>query len=402
MPKRRLHGPVLALALVLGAAAASAEDSDSDWKGRLLLGDAEATLTFSVPAGPEAPATLAAIVSFSGSSEKPLSVEGWAVDGDAVSFRLVGLDRPYRFSGRLSGPTLEGTLEREAAAVPTTDLYLLGIEAQSDRWRIESVVPVTDRAGYDNQPHFLPDGQSVLYTSIRDDQADIYRFDLADRSLHRLTATAESEYSPTPLPDGSGFSTVRVEADGTQRLWAFDLSGTNPRLLLESVAPVGYHAWIDPRTLALFVLGEPATLQIADLQTGTATVRDTDIGRSLHPTLGGRGVAYIAKGSAEGWTINELNVEDDSPRALISTLPEREDFLRTPSGQLLMGSGSKLFLANLEENAWEPAADLADHGIGDVTRLAMSPDGLWLVVVGGRPDVGAYPASLLLELTRRP
>ena len=59
-----------------------------------------------------------------------------------------------------------------------------------------------------------------------------------------MTETVESEYSPTPLPAADGFSTVRVEQDGTQRLWAFDSSGGAPRLLLETIQPVGYHGWL--------------------------------------------------------------------------------------------------------------------------------------------------------------
>ena len=44
-------------------------------------------------------------------------------------------------------------------------------------------------------------------------------------------------------------------------------------VILPSVKPVGYHAWADDHTLALFVLGQPATLQLADTRTGTAVAR---------------------------------------------------------------------------------------------------------------------------------
>ena len=40
--------------------------------------------------------------------------------------------------------------------------------------------------------------------------------------------------------------------------------------MLADVKPVGYHAWADDHTLALFVLGQPATLQLADTRTGKA------------------------------------------------------------------------------------------------------------------------------------
>jgi hypothetical protein len=33
-------------------------------------------------------------------------------------------------------------------------------------------------------------------------------------------------------------------------------------------------------------------------------------------------------------------------------------------------------------SAWEPLADFAAHGITNITRLAVSPDGEWLAFVG--------------------
>ena len=72
---------------------------------------------------------------------------------------------------------------------------------------------VTGRSGYDNQPHFTPDGSGFWYTAIdtHDGQADIWRYDFETEFVARVTASApESEYSATPLPDGSGISVIRV------------------------------------------------------------------------------------------------------------------------------------------------------------------------------------------------
>ncbi len=96
-------------------------------------------------------------------------------------------------------------------APPATDIYLAELRVSHGRASVGAPVNVTGRPGYDNQPMFLPDGRAFLYTSIREDsQADIYRYDIARATSSRVTATRESEYSPTPLPDGTGFSVVRV------------------------------------------------------------------------------------------------------------------------------------------------------------------------------------------------
>src|SRR5512133_2953650 len=165
------------------------------------------------------------------------------------------------------------------AAPPDTEIYLASLSTASGRVTIGAPVDISNSPGYDNQPSVTPDGRSILFTSVRGDRkpdpansaatgSDIYRYDIAGQQLTRVTDTPESEYSPLVTPDGAHFSTIRVEADGTQRLWRFTLDGKNPDLVLVDVKPVGYHAWIDSGTLALFVLGSPATLQIADVKSG--------------------------------------------------------------------------------------------------------------------------------------
>ena len=102
----------------------------------------------------------------------------------------------------------------------------------------------------------MPDGKSILYTSFRNKQTDIYRYDIKHRRDYPGYEHAESEYSPTLMPDKKNISVVRVEADGkTQRLWKFPLAGGQPSLIIETLKPVGYHHWIDDHTVALFVLG---------------------------------------------------------------------------------------------------------------------------------------------------
>lgn len=271
------------------------------------------------------------------------------------------------------------------AAPPATDIYLAPLRVQDGRIVVGEPVNVTARPGYDNQPYFLPDGRAFLYTSIREDsQADIYRYDIDQKTSVRLTATRESEYSPTPMPDGRGFSVVRVEADSTQRLWAFDQDGTHPRLVLDSIKPVGYHAWADAHTLVLFVLGSPPTLQIADagFPNARGEVFAKNIGRSLQRIPGRASVSFVQRDSVAGAALEELDIRRRRVRELAKVPAGAEFFAWTPDGIVLTASGTTLYQWDSRRGgAWERVTDLAAAGLSNVTRLAVSPQGDRLAIV---------------------
>src|ERR1700682_5530865 len=98
------------------------------------------------------------------------------------------------------------------AAPPASDIFIIDVTDKGGQMKLSQPLKITNWVGYNNQPSFLPDG-NVLYASIRDKQADIYRYDVRSRTTTQVTNTPESEFSPTLTPDGKSISVVRVEAD---------------------------------------------------------------------------------------------------------------------------------------------------------------------------------------------
>ncbi|KPJ95897.1 MAG: hypothetical protein AMS18_02035 [Gemmatimonas sp. SG8_17] len=271
---------------------------------------------------------------------------------------------------------------------PGTDIHLVSIHLSGDQVTFDRALNITNRDGYDNQPSFLPDGNSLLYSSNRGSQTDIYRYFIATQITERVTNTApESEYSPAIMPGTNMFSVVRVEADSTQRLWQFDLNGANPRVVLTGIKPVGYHAWGDANTVALFILGDsatPATLQLADVRSGRAQIVAYNIGRSLHRVPGRAAISFTHR--VPEYLVKQLDLVSGAVSPLMQLLSGNEYYAWLPDGSALMGLDSKLFRrVPTSDSGWQQVADLSDVGISGITRLAVSPAGDRLAIVAARP-----------------
>ena len=301
----------------------------------------------------------------------------WANPATIVLFLTVGVVSTA--SGQTPTPS-------SSAAPPSSDIFVTEIVTRKGEPTLTEPMKITDYAGYNNQPFFLPDGHTILYTSIRGGQADIYRYDFNKGTTAQVTDTKESEYSPTLMPDGKNISVVRVEPDGTQRLWKFPLAGGPPSLILEKVKPVGYHHWIDDHTLALFVLGgsgKPNTLQIADTVTGKSDVVIENPGRVLRKVPNRHEFSFVHKISDQHWEIKAFDLRTRTIASLIETLPGAEDYAWLPSGKLLMGKDSKLYAVTpLTGDKWTQVADFSKAGIKRITRIAVSGNGNRIAFVG--------------------
>jgi WD40 repeat protein len=266
---------------------------------------------------------------------------------------------------------------------PATDIFVIDLgTGRGGKLKLGQPVKISTWAGYNNQPSFMPDGNSILYTSIRDKQADIYRYELRAATTTQVTNTPESEYSPTLMPDGKSISVVRVEADGAQRLWKFPLAGGPPALILEKIKPVGYHLWIDQDTLALFVLGKPNTLQLVDLKSGKAVWLADNPGRILRRVPHQNKFSFVQKVSDQEWLIKTFDLKTKIVATFVKTFPGAEDYAWTPDGVLLMANGSKLFARKESDWAWVELADFSSAGLKNITRIAVSPKGDRIALVG--------------------
>lgn len=262
-----------------------------------------------------------------------------------------------------------------ARQVPDSEILLGHLDWESGLPSISKLKNITRRAGYDNQPNFSHDGKQLFFTAIgADEQADVYRYLLAEQQTVPFAKTPESEYSPTMMPADSGISVVRVEADGTQRLWYLAAANAEARIILESVRNVGYHAWLNPNALALFIVDEPARLVIARTGDEETTEIATNIGRALARIPGENALAFIDKQEPETWRVARYDLVDGSLAELVDTPTGSEDFAWAANGGLFMGDGARLlYWDGHAGSGWVEVLDLASTFSGRITRIAISP-----------------------------
>ncbi|MCA9732942.1 PD40 domain-containing protein [candidate division KSB1 bacterium] len=274
------------------------------------------------------------------------------------------------------------TAQNFAQSPPGSDIYLVNLTPAATQ--IGAVQNISNHPGYDNQPAFLPDNSGLLYTAMRDSsQTDVFMFEMKNSKTTQLTRTTESEFSPTPLSiDPLILSTVRVEADGAQRLWSYNAAESEFSLLLPSIQPVGYHAWADSTKLALFVLGEPHELVTVDLVTKAPMKITSDIGRCLQKIPGETAVSFVQKTPEHAPRIKSVNLNTGTVTDIAPTLADGEDYVWFDETTLLMGLGAKIYRIKRQSNEnWVEFLDLEPYGITSIMRLALSPDKNYLAFV---------------------
>lgn len=275
-----------------------------------------------------------------------------------------------------------------AAGAPSTDIWLGSLEPdEQGRLVISGLSNATDRDGYDNQPAFDPAGDALYYTAAMDStQTDTFRYLVEGGATERVTHTPDaSEFSPTPIPGQEAFSAIH-ERNGLQYLWRYGADGSERGPIFATAEPVGYHAWADERTVAMFILGSPPTLQVGDALSGEIRVVAENPGRSIHRIPGTDDISFVRKVDDEEWWIERLDPGSGDSERIARTLPGREDHAWTPGGDILMGDGAVLF-AWSEDAGWREIADLGAVS-GDISRIAVSPDGSRIALVRNRVGEG--------------
>lgn len=276
----------------------------------------------------------------------------------------------------------------KATAQTSTDIYLVDINLQDYNLNYENLKNITDREGYDNQPHFSADGNHLLFSSIRSNkQSDIYKYDIITEEITQITNTEEaSEYSPTYYNNGKYISVVQQDWDKTQHLMSIEVKSNKKKIMLSRETQIGYHVWLSKKDVALFIVGEPHKLAKAKKRGKKATVIDEKIGAALQKVPGKKAVAYQFFEDSTQCQIKEFQIRRRAAKPVCECLEDAVSFIYLKDGNIVSGIGNKLYLFDKKRAAkgWTLIADFSDIEDFDFYRIAINQQETQMALVVNR------------------
>ena len=281
------------------------------------------------------------------------------------------------------------------AQIEPSNIYLFDLRQTSDTtydFLNPRYVTAFNPRGYNNQPAFL--NETELYLSVQypeSNQTDLYVLDMRTNTKYQVTETPEGEFSPQLMPTRYQFSAVRQEIAGRdtlQRLWEFPVDRlSDGKPIFKYLNNIGYYHWLNSTKVAVFLVGSPNKLAIADTRTDEVEDIAENAGRCFKKLRNGN-LAYVQKSDFDNWYIMErklttarvrgrsssFNTNQEIEQRIIETLPGSEDFEILPDGSYIMALGSKLFRFNPRrgDQDWREIGDLRYFGLRNITRMSLS------------------------------
>lgn len=254
-----------------------------------------------------------------------------------------------------------------------TDVYLFDLKITNGDPVLSNPKNISNNEGYDNQPSFLNDN-TVLFSANREDQTDILRFNILEGSTTSWISNTPtgSEYSPLKIPGKKAVSAIRLDLDGLQRLYEYDINTGKSKLILKDLK-VGYHVWYNDHILVTTVLVENRMdLVVANLKDNTNQTFQKNVGRSLWKIPNSDLISYISKEN-KVWEIKSLNPISRATKKITNTFKKSEDICWLNDSTIIAGTGKSIIKFDSKSGVgWEPVMYFEQEEINNISRIAIN------------------------------
>lgn len=264
-----------------------------------------------------------------------------------------------------------------------TDVFLFDLAPAYEGLEFLNMQNISNDPGYDNQPSFSSN-EIILFAGNNNGQTDISEYNLNTKIKKFInTETEGGEYSPQKFPSHDVVAAVRLDKNGLQRLYQYSSRiGTSTELIKE--LQVAYFAFNnDQKILATVLDGEKMDLVMIDLLIKSADTLFYNAGRSIQkiPKLNFMSYSLV---NAEGNLDLYMMDMNSSESFFVCELPIGiQDCVWINDTQILVGSGNILYMYDtLGDPEWIRVASLEEYGLKNISRMAISPNGKHIAIVG--------------------
>jgi len=262
-----------------------------------------------------------------------------------------------------------------------TEVHLFDIKNTDGELSLANQRNVSNNEGYDNQPNFYNDN-ILAFVSTRNNQTDIAKYSIRDKVSSFINSSPNGgEYSPVKIPNSKDVSAVRLDNDGKQRLYRYNIeTGESTELIKDLV--VAYYTWYDKNTVVSAVIEDDGlNLYVTDVKTQTNRKYATNVGRSFHKIPNSKLVSFVSK-EDDKWLIKSLDPLTGEIKTITQTVPNVEDMCWLIDGSILIPTANRIYRFNPQKDSrFSIFKDFEDNNIQKITRIATNEIGTMLALV---------------------
>lgn len=253
-----------------------------------------------------------------------------------------------------------------------TDVFLFDLVSNNNSIKVTNGTNISNNEGYDNQPSFL-NNDRILYSSTRNGQTDIAQYFSSYKSKVWINFTEGSEYSPLKIPNKNEVSAVRLDKDGKQWLYRYNLSNGQSSELIQDLV-VAYYTWFNEETIVSAVIeDQQLNLFATNISAGISKKYATNVGRSFHKIPNSNLISFISKENENQWQIKSINPDTGVTKLIANTMEGVEDICWLNNKTILSGKGTKLYKLTLnKDDNWVEISDFSSLGITSITRITVN------------------------------
>lgn len=269
-----------------------------------------------------------------------------------------------------------------------SSVFLFDIRTDTDEIQLSGFQKISETSGYTNQPSFISDRELVFSSQKKEDLPQIVHFNLKTNRLKTVFHQAESgAYSPQAIPGTTDIAAVRLHKNGKQALYLHSSKDEKIREILPDLQ-VAYYVFYDAGTILATVLnGKTMDLVLIDPVKNEADTLFHNAGRSLQKVPKSEYLSYTLVNENGKLDLYFLDMKTREHIFILELPGLVQDYLWINPYQILIGMNNWIFLKDLMGSSeWRRMAAIEKYNISNITRMAVSPDGKKIAVVGSNSE----------------